>query len=783
MRRAVGIADWHCVRDVLRIPQPTSGALLAVFAGALAAHLLPSLPGETLDYVLLVLAALLLLVRRVPLAVACVILGFAWCALRADCAIVKRLPNVLEGQDIQVVGRIVGLPEPQGHSNRFDFRVLSTSFDGQTIHFGGHVRLSWYDTAPMLPACSHWALTLRLKRPRGLINPGGFDFERYAAQSGIVATGYVRDDVRNHELSDGDGWCVDRLRLRISDAIAAHVSAGPVTAVLQSLAVGDRRALNEVDWRVLRATGVSHLVSISGLHIGLFAVFGALLARGFWKAFPRLTLSLPGPLLEAPVALGFACAYGVLAGLGVPTLRSLLMVGTALLARHARRAHSLVRTLMLAALVIVLWDPLALLAPGFWLSFAGVGALLLILSPRSGKTLWWREMPRAQIALSVALLPLTVWLFGQASLVGPLANLVAVPWVSFVVVPLVVAAGVLLPFAPVFGIPLLKLAWIALGPLWWLLERLAALPLAQVHVPEASWWSLLLGLIGVSWCLAPRGVPVRWLGLALVLPLVFPVHDTPKVGDFEVLLLDVGQGLSVLVRTADHALLYDAGARYPSGFDLGDAVVVPALRAFGIDRLDRLIISHGDNDHAGGARAVALAMKPRVSESGEPARLAIVAGQCVAGDHWVWNQVQFRIVSPPVRLPAANNDRSCVLIVTGRHGSALLPGDISAHIEATLLKGVGAMRHPLLLIVPHHGSNTSSSSAFIEALRPDLALVSAGYHNRFGHPRPQVVARYAKHDILLFGTPQSGAIDVRVEGSRLLSARERVLHRAWWREP
>ncbi|MGA9422981.1 MAG: DNA internalization-related competence protein ComEC/Rec2 [Rhodanobacteraceae bacterium] len=783
MHGPVAIADRHWLCNELRIPRPTTGALLAVFAGALAVHLVPALPGEARDYVLLALAALLLPVRRVPTAIACVVLGFAWCALRADCAMLERLPSALEGQDIQVIGRIVGLPEPQGRSSRFDFRVLSASFRGHPIEFGGHVRLSWYDTAPILPPCSHWALTLRLKRPRGLINPGGFDFERYAAQSGIVATGYVRDDTLDRALFAGDGWCVDRLRLRISDAIASHVPAGPVTAVLQSLAVGDRRALDEFDWRVLRATGISHLVSISGLHIGLFAVFGALLARGLWKVFPRLTLRVPGPLLEAPAALVFACGYGLLAGLGVPTLRSLLMIGTALLARHLRRAQSVVRTLMLAALALVLWDPLALLAPGFWLSFAGVAVLLLILSPRAGNSPWWRELPRAQIALSVALLPLTVWLFGQASLVGPLANLVAVPWVSFVVVPLIVAAGFVLWFAPAIGISLVKLAWIALAPLWWLLERMAELPLAQVHFPQASWWSLLLALIGVIWCLAPRGVPVRWLGPVLLLPLVFPARDAPAAGDFEVLLLDVGQGLSVLVRTADHALIYDAGARYPSGFDLGDAVVVPALRALGIDRLDRLIISHGDNDHAGGARAVALAMKPRVSESGEPGRLAIPARQCVAGERWVWNQVQFRIVSPPTNLPAANNDRSCVLVVSSRHGSALLTGDISERIESTLPMALATISHPLLLIVPHHGSNTSSSDAFLDALRPDLALVSAGYRNRFRHPRPEVVARYAERSIVLFGTPRSGAIDVRVDGVRLVSARARVRRRAWWREP
>ncbi|MGA9343270.1 MAG: DNA internalization-related competence protein ComEC/Rec2 [Rhodanobacteraceae bacterium] len=769
-------------REWFRVPGLTGAALFAAFAGVFSVQLLSRLPATGTDGVLIALALALLFVRRAPLALPWLLLGFGWSALHADLALSARLARHLEGQDIQVVGHILGLPQAGPRSSRFDFKVSGARRGGVPIDLIGHVRLSWYDSAPALPPCSEWALTVRLKRPRGLINPGGFDFERYAAQRGIVAVGYVRDDAQSHALASGRGLCVDALRLQIGDSIARHLAAGPVAAILQSLAVGDRRALDEDDWQVLRATGTSHLVAISGLHVGLFAALGALLARTIWKLCARSTLKLPGPLIEAPVALAFACTYGVLAGLGVPTLRSLLMIATVLLARYVRRGQSLPRTLALAALAVLLWDPLAMLASGFWLSFAGVAALLL-LTIRKRSRAWWRRLPPMQLALSIALLPLTVWFFGQVSLIGPLANLIAVPWVSFVVTPLAVAGGLLLPHAPVLGAPLIDLAAAALKPLWWLLAHLAAMPQAQLHFSHAPGWSLLLAFAGVIWCMAPRGVPLRWLGAALLLPLLFAQREVLPAGEFEITVLDVGQGLSVLVRTTDHALLFDAGARYPSGFDLGEAAVIPALRALGVERLDRLIISHGDNDHAGGARSVALALRPGSVESGEPLRLAIPASQCVEGERWPWDGVDFRLVSPPRELPSRNNDRSCVLLVSGHHGSALLPGDISWRIEAALPRTLDTIRHPLVLIVPHHGSSTSSSAAFLDDVRPDLALVSAGYRNRFGHPRAEVVARYGSRGIPLFGTARSGAIDVRVGKGPLVPARWRLIDRFWWREP
>jgi competence protein ComEC len=782
MTAANGLAGWRLVRGQLRLPVAGVAAAAGLVAGVLLIDAVPVLPSPAACWLLCAGGLAGAFLRRMPLSLAAAVLGCGIGALHAHRALDARLPAALEGRDLAVTGFIEGLPEARAGMTRFEFEVQSARLGNQDVAFRGHVRLGWYETPPPLAPCARWALTLRLKRPHGLVNPGGFDFERYAAEARLLAVGYVRGSARRLPPATPESPCIDGWRLALSEAMAARLAPGPVTAVLQGLAVGDQRALDEADWQVLRATGISHLIAISGLHVGLFAAFGALLVRALWKLCARVTLRVPAPLIEAPAALACAVAYGALAGFGVPTLRTLLMIATALIARHARRGQSVAHALALAATVMVLVDPLALLAPGFWLSFGGVAALLLIATPGSTRQPWWRELPRVQLAISLALLPLTVWFFGQASMVGPVANLVAVPWISFVVVPLVVAGSLLLPLLPGLATPVLVLAWHVLAPLWAFLSALAALPLAQSWFPAAAPWALGMAVVGVAWCLLPRGVPARWAGALLVLPMLVPATIALRPGQFEVLLLDVGQGLSVLVRTAHHAVLYDAGARYPSGFDLGEAVVVPTLHALGIGRLDRLIVSHGDNDHAGGAPAVERALLPRYSETGEPERVPSIAHRCQAGEAWTWDAVGFRIVSPPAERPVADNDRSCVLVVSATTGTAILPGDVSTRIEERLPAALAPVTHPLLLIVAHHGSATSSSASFLDALGPDLALVSAGYRNRFGHPRPGIVQRYVERGITLFGTAPEGALAVRFDGGVPTAARERRLRDAWWRE-
>jgi competence protein ComEC len=396
-----------------------------------------------------------------------------------------------------------------------------------------------------------------------------------------------------------------------------------------------------------------------------------------------------------------------------------------------------------------------------------------------------RALGTAQLVMTVSLLPLTVWFFGQASLLGAVSNLVAVPWVSLLVVPLTLAGTVLLGIWPAAAGTLWRIAGWLMHGLWALLEYMAQWPGAHWYLPQVGLAALVLAMLGAIWMLLPRGVPARWLGALLFLPLLWPRADLPAPGAFRALAIDVGQGLSVLVRTRHHAMVYDFGAKYPSGFDLGRAAVLPALHALGVRRLDLLMISHGDNDHAGGAPAVAAAFPEAPRFGGEPQRGHLSMKPCRRGQSWSWDGVTLRVLSPagPGGQTRYGNDRSCVLLVSGRGGRLLLTGDISDRIEPRVAIAVGR-GPPLVLLVPHHGSKTSSSAAFIAALRPRLAIVSAGWLNRFGHPAPTVVARYAAAGVPLLNTATSGAIRIRfpVHAPPQVGDRWRWRQRPYWRE-
>ncbi|MDE1885058.1 MAG: DNA internalization-related competence protein ComEC/Rec2 [Xanthomonadaceae bacterium] len=760
---------------------------LALLAGALAVQTLPALPAQWIDA--LVALAGIALIAGVPRLrwLGFFLLAAGWTMWRADLALSQRLPHVLEGADIVVSGRVHGLPRAQDDATRFEFDADSATQSGKPIAFAGRLRLAWYDTGsdavPDIAPCSDWRLQVRLKRPRGGVNPGGFDFERYALEAGIVATGYVRESAENHEAGAAL-FCVDRLRARIGNAIDATLGDTSGAHLLRALAFGDQHAMNEGEWAVARATGIPHLIAISGLHIALFASFGVLLVRVFWKLAPRLTLRWPAPLIEAVASLAFAVAYALIAGFGLPTRRALVMIAALLVASLARRARAPVHGLALAVVALLAWNPACVLSAGFWLSFVGVAWLMFCLGGSNERRRWLRELVTAQGVASIGLLPLGIWFFGQSSLVGPIANLIAVPWICLFVLPLTVVASLLVLVFPALGVPLLQVSGWAMQGLWWLLEKMATWPGALWYFPEPSAWALALAMLGALWLLMPRGIPARALGAFLFLPLLWPARAALADGEFMAYMLDVGQGLSVVVRTRDHALVYDAGAKFPSGFDFGEATVVPALHALGIERIDRLIVSHGDNDHAGGAAAIVAAWPGMAVESGQPERLQIPAAQCLAGESWNWNGVAFRIVHPREPLSSIGNDRCCVLDVRSGRGELILDGDITKAVEAEVAAALAPAAPQLVLQVPHHGSKTSSSAEFIAALHPALGLISTGYLNRFHHPNPGVVTRYLDADVDLLDTAQTGFVKIRIaaDAAPRVIEQGRVDRHPYWRE-
>lgn len=756
------------LRRHAHLPQLSPAVAIALLLGTVAPVLFAwLLPAVVVWPLLAVALATLILLPRAHV-LAWFVIGFSLATLHAGAGMAARLPAELEGDDLRVRGSVVGLPTAADDGVRFLFRVDSAEHGSEMLDWHGLVRLSWYQGAPDgVPACSRWQLQVRLKRPRGTVNPGGFDFERHALQRGIHATGYVRDHGTTNQQQGARVWCIDPMRERLSAQIAQRVDHVHAARLLQAFTVGDTRGLEPDDWQVARANGIPHLLAISGLHIGIAAGLGALLVRALWWLLPGLALRWPRPLAQAPAAFVMALGYGFLAGNSLPTLRALAMIGVVVFSQASRRQVRGMHSLALAMIFILLLDPLAVLAPGFWLSFLGVAFLMLCLSRGRGWRGLVKEVGGAQVVSSIALLPLTVWFFGEASLVSALSNLVAVPLVSLLVVPLCLLGVILLLLVPAWATPPLQAAAALMQWQWHLLEITAAWPWAHWHAPRIGVVQLLLAVAGALWLLALRGLPARFLGALLFLPLAFARPQLIADGDFRVTVIDVGQGLAVLVRTNSHALLYDTGPRFRSGFNMGEAAVLPTLRALAVPQVDLIVVSHGDSDHAGGHEPLA-AVYPRAQHwAGEPERAALPTMQCRAGQELQWDGVRLRVLAPTRALIdlGDGNDRSCVLLVEGAAGRLLLTGDIGARGERQLvhLLDVTGDDLPRVLVVPHHGSHSSSTDVLLDTFAPQLALNSSGHRNRYGHPHDDVRMRYRQRGIVWHDTAQDGYVEVRLE--------------------
>jgi competence protein ComEC len=704
--------------------------------------------------------------------------GAAWACIQGGYALSVRLPADLVGQEVAVIGHVDGLPQHEDRLLRFDFIA---DRDGNLPGIAGrHLRLSWYSPKVDVAPGERWKLRVKLRRPRGVLNPGGFDFEKLALERRIAATGYVRAPESAQKL--GNTMNIDAVRTRWSARIAAAVPS-PSARFVRALALGDTRDLSESDWETLRATGLTHQIAISGFHVGIVASFGALLAWLLYWIFPRIGLRWPRSQAQAAMALLFGFGYTALVGFELPTVRTLLMIAAALLARLWRRPSSVSASLALALAAMLIVDPLSVLAAGFWLSFAGVAWLVWCL-PHDASGGHVRMFLGAQGVATLGLFPLTVWFFGQASLVSPLTNLIGIPWFSLVVVPLSLLGLAVDLVVPSVGALILRLAAHAMDALWWILERAAHWPGALVWLPEPSALALVLALVGAFWLLLPRGIPGKPLALLLWLPLLLPRMPAIPRGTADLAMIDVGQGLSLLVRTQHHALVFDTGPAYSSGLDLGEAAVVPTLHAFGVRRVDALVISHGDNDHSGGADAVrrAYPVALRYAPAGWP------KGQdyqpCLRDATWDWDGVTFRFLHPPLDFPYLKNDSGCVLRISGPGWAALLPADIEEVVEERLLREQPDLLRADLLIAPHHGSATSSSRGFIETVHPRIALIAVGQGNRFGLPKPAVVQRYLEEGVALEDSASAGLVRVQLDGAGahvIERTRERLLR--FWHEP
>jgi competence protein ComEC len=714
--------------------------------------------------------------------------GYFYAAWIAQHRLADELSSSWQGRDISLTGVVATMPRQ--HERGLSFILDVEQVNTPEVHVPKHIMLSTYNNIKHEPLILHagerWQLIVRLKQPHGSSNPFNFDFEAWALELNLRAMGYVNSKGDNHRIEEhvfSPGYTIERIREGVRTHFQQVLGKAPYIGVLGALAIGDQDSITSAQWQVFTRTGVNHLMSISGLHITMLAGLAYALCYWLWRRSARLTLFVPARKVAAIVGFLVALGYALLAGYGVPAQRTVYMLATVAIALWSSRNIAPSQLLAIALLVVTLFDPWSVISPGFWLSYGAVALIFFITANRLSAGGWLIEYARVQWAMSIGLIPLLLALFQQISLVSPLANAFAIPLVSFVVVPLTLL-GALLPFDWLLQLAHLSMSWCMFA-----LEWLNSLPDAvwTQYAPPA--WCIVVGMIGIIWMLLPSGFPARWLGALMLLPMFFISPETPSYGASRMLVFDVGQGLAVAVQTQNHALLFDTGPDFNGDADSGNRILVPALRGLGIAKLDGLILSHNDLDHTGGAVSVLQAMPISWVDSSleidnEILRPVHDSRRCVDGQTWDWDGVHFEILHPSRasyrRDDISTNNMGCVLRVSSGSQTILIAADIEKDTEKRLLKLHPEKLPAILLVVPHHGSKTSSTPEFVQKVHPRYAVFTVGYRNKFHHPRPEVVARYRDVGSELFRSDEDGAIIVQMNAANLSLDRYRKSHARYW---
>ena len=659
------------------------------------------------------------------------------------------------------------MPHKDSRKTRFDF-ILDPPQQG----LPNKIRLSWYFVKKELNAGQYWHFTVKLKRPHGMLNPYGFDYEQWLFTQNIGAVGYVRKskgllprDVAFDEL-------ISHWRQKISEKIDSVVKESPQRALIKALAIGVRDEIDDDAWRLFRRTGTVHLLAISGLHIGLVATLVYFFSHWFWAriGFLRFTPQT----VAAYSALLIALFYAGLAGFSIPTQRALIMLIVVMFSIIHQRHIKITSSLSFALLIILIVNPLSVLSSGFWLSFLAVTLILYTHAKRLGKTSPVLKFTQIHFLSALGLAPLLVLFFQQVSIIAPVANFIAVPVVSLCMVPLILIAIPLLFVQPLIATQLLAFVDKSLSYGLWFLTELSELPFASWQHFSISGWQALFAILAILLFFAPRGFPARFLSIILLLPLIFIAPTQLKPNEFKMTLLDVGQGLATVVQTKNHTLVFDTGAKYSDSFDMGKMVLLPFLRGIGLNAINALIISHADNDHIGGAKALLKNIKVKQIYTSVPEKLASHHPiKCKSGQDWQWDGVLFQILSP-IKAHRSENNNSCVLKISSTHGSILLTGDIERAAEKNLVLLAKKTLASDVLIAPHHGSKTSSTLPFLKQVNPDWVLIPSGYKNRFKFPHAPVLQRYQQLGIKWMSTANEGALTVNINqhGIQLSSYRQ-----------
>jgi competence protein ComEC len=667
------------------------------------------------------------------------LLGLLWAQLHVQWQLANQLPTAWVGQDVLARGYIASLPEHETYGLRLEFKTTQIQLGQQTDNKEKLLRLTWSGRAPALHVGEQWQLLVRLQQPHGNLNSGDFDYEQWLFAHQVVATGYVKNSAQNSLLKpSGWNYPVQQLRQFYTSQITQLLQGNPVTGFITGLCVGVRTAITVSQWQTLRDTGTNHLFAIAGLHIGLIAGWIFLLTQFIWRRFTKLTLHIPANQVAALTSLIVAVLYSALAGFSLPTQRAVIMLAVFLMAVLWRRYLPPWTALLLAVWIILLLDPFAILSASFWLSFTAVA---IIIYGSSGRLHWqhkWWHWARLQWIIALGLFPLSLLFFQQVSMIGVIANMIAIPWVGFVVLPLCFFADLCLLMSPTSANYLLHAAAIAMTGLWWVLEKLAALPGAEWYAALDNTWLLCSAFISIFLLLAPRGLPARYLGMVWLLPIIFWQPNTPEISTAQCALLDTPRGVIAVVRTHAHNLVYVSGIPLKNSDD--NETLASYLRSLHVKSINKFVQTGTLNT-------------------------------CIANQSWQWDGVTFTFLNS-----------SCVLKITAGQHSVLFTGDLTPDGEQALLKTMPSQLQATILQAPHHNSVRSSSEAFIQAVNPTYVLFASGHPRDI--PKPAVIARYAQHNIVSLDTFHCGEIRFLISARGELAQPQcyRLLQKNYWNQ-
>lgn len=747
--------------------------ILAFLFGDLWLQTFSSLPQLYFAFILLIAAIIPFLFFKnkyyliLPFAFAA---GFTWTAWYAHANLSWTLKKELEGKPFIITGSITSLP----HAGRF-----GTQFEFHVDKFNSNIRLTWMN-APVLNVGDQWRLLVKLKRIHAVQSPGTYDYEAFALQRGIRASGSVRASQTNKRLSQSI-FSPRQILLEKIQLYGPHTQTSPWLA---ALIIGERNGISPEDWQVLRNTGTNHLMAIGGLHIGILAGFAYAITSFFWRRIANLALKMPAQHAGASAAFLMTVIYSSLSGFSLPSQRASIMLSVFFIALQAKRKINPWNAWFLAIFCVLMMNPLSVLSESFWLSFGTIGLILYGMGHRLAPTGFWWKHARVQWVIGFGLIPLTLVLFQECSLLSFIANSMAIPWLAMTILPLCFLSAVFLFIFPTLAGLCLQLADKSLAGLWMVLSSLSHFQLAAIHIYIPGYFSLMLMMMGFLFFLLPAGLPGRYLGIIWILPVFLYHPQKPPQGDYWVSLLDVGQGLSVVIQTASHTLVYDAGPRFLGGADMGESVVLPYLRKLNTRKIDAMVISHGDNDHIGGMVAILHEFPDTPVITSVPEKIPSPHAQfCNAGESFQWDHVSFTFLSPFHHEMKSRNDGSCVLMIDNGHHKVLLAGDIEKAAEKELLLRSPEKLPASMIVAPHHGSKTSGIKSFIAAVHPQIVLYATGYRNRYHFPHKSVVAAYENIHAAAYNTVDTGTILFKfLHDDMTIPAPEayRIMNKKYW---